>query len=255
MSFPQSDNHVVVFGVKLSTLGMEETVEYLVSSGSAGRPVIREDLNAFKACLKDDSFDVESALSNADIVNADGMSVVYAVKLLKGLNVPRVTGCDLFARLLTESHERGKRVFLLGAKEEIVRALVQKLTDNYSAKLIAGFRNGYFQRAEWDQIIEYIDSSYADFLFIGTPSPQKEEFINYAKAKIKRHIVIMGVGGSFDVLSGKVRRAPVWMQSYGLEWFFRFAQEPRRMWKRYLSTNSKFALLLLQEKFKQLISK
>lgn len=255
MSLPQSSNHIFVFGVKLSTLGMEETVEYLISSGSAGRPIIREDLNAFKACLKDDSCDVKDALSNADIVNADGMSVVYAVKLLKGLNIPRVTGCDLFARLLTESHKRGKRVFLLGAKEEVVRALVQRLTESYSARLIAGFRDGYFQKAEWDKIIEDIDTSNAEFLFIGTPSPQKEEFLNYAKTKIKRHIVIMGVGGSFDVLSGKIRRAPAWMQGYGLEWLFRLVQEPRRMWRRYLSTNSKFALLLLQEKFQQLISK
>ncbi|MWV15958.1 WecB/TagA/CpsF family glycosyltransferase [Pseudomonas sp. L-22-4S-12] len=255
MSLPQSTNHVVVFGVKLSILGMEETVEYLVSSGSAGRPVIREDLNAFKVCMKEDSFDVKDALNNADIVNADGMSVVYAVKLLKGLKIPRVTGCDLFARLLAESHKREKRVFLLGAKEEVVRALTHKLAESYSAQLIAGFRNGYFQRAEWGQIIEAIDTSNADFLFIGTPSPQKEEFLNYARTKIKRHIVIMGVGGSFDVLSGEIRRAPTWMQNYGLEWLFRLAQEPRRMWRRYLLSNSKFALLLLQEKLQQWISK
>lgn len=255
MSLPKSSNQVVIFGVKLSLSGMEETVEYLVSSDSAGRPVIREDLNAFKVCLKEDNFDVRDALSNADIVNADGMSVVYAVKLLKGLNIPRVTGCDLFTRLLAESHKRGKRVFLLGAKEEVVRGLTHKLAENYSAQLIAGFRNGYFRRAEWDQIIEEVDASNAYFLFIGTPSPQKEEFLNYARVKIKRHIVIIGVGGSFDVLFGAVRRAPAWMQSYGLEWLFRLTQEPRRMWRRYLFSNSKFALLLLQEKFQQWISK
>lgn len=251
----ESSNYITIFGVRLSTLNMEETVEHLLSEDTNNSPIIREDLNAFKACLKKKNIDVSKALESADIVNADGMSIVYAAQLLNGIKIPRVTGCDLFSRLLSESHRRRKSIFLLGAKEDVVRELVRKLIDQYSEKLIAGSRNGYFQKTDWNKIIEEIDTSKADFLFIGTPSPQKEEFLNYAKTKIKRRIVIMGVGGSFDVLSGKISRAPIWMQNYGLEWFFRLIQEPRRMWKRYLTTNSKFVLLLLQEKCKLFRSK
>ncbi|MDP9654118.1 UNVERIFIED_ORG: N-acetylglucosaminyldiphosphoundecaprenol N-acetyl-beta-D-mannosaminyltransferase [Pseudomonas putida] len=251
----ESSNNITIFGVKLSTLNMEETIEHLLSEDTNNSPIIREDLNAFKACLKKKNENVSKALESANIVNADGMSIVYAAKFLNGIRIPRVTGCDLFSRLISESHKRRKSIFLLGATEDVLRDLTLKLTDQYSDKLIAGSRNGYFQKTDWDKIIRNIDTSKADLLFIGTPSPQKEEFLNYAKVKIKRRIVIMGVGGSFDVLSGKVNRAPLWMQSYGLEWFFRLVQEPRRMWKRYLTTNSEFVLLMLQEKYKQLRSR
>jgi len=245
-----SSNYITIFGVKVSTLNIEETVEHLLSDNTNHSPIIREDLNAFKVCLKEKNNAISEALESADIVNADGMSVVYAAKLLKGLKIPRVTGCDLFTRLLSESHCRKKSVFLLGAKEDVLKELVRKLEEQYSNKLITGYRNGYFQKSDWNTIIEEINTSNADLLFIGTPSPQKEEFLNYAKTEIKRRIVIMGVGGSFDVLSGKINRAPLWMQHYGFEWLFRLVQEPKRMWKRYLTTNSKFLVLLLQEKCK-----
>ncbi len=246
----EATNQIGFLGTNLSTLNMDETVKFLLSERSNNSPIVREDLNAFKACMKEQNSDVTKALENADIVNADGMSVVYAVRFLHGVRLERVAGCDLFSRLITESHKRKKSIYLLGATEDVLTVLVGKLTHQYSAELIVGSRNGYFQRTDWDKIVHDIDTSKADFLFIGTPSPQKEEFLNYASIKIKRCIVIMGVGGSFDVLAGKTKRAPVWMQNCGLEWLFRLIQEPRRMWKRYLTTNSKFILRLLQEKYR-----
>ena len=117
----------------------------------------------------------------------------------------------------------------------------------YSPKIIAGYRNGYFNKEEEKSIAQEIANSGADILFVAISSPTKEIFLNQYKDIINTPF-IMGVGGSFDVVSGKVERAPVWMQNAGLEWFYRFLQEPRRMWKRYLYTNSMFLWLVLKEK-------
>ena len=255
MTNKQTIPYIKAFGVKLSKYSMEETVNYIFSPCERASPLIREDLNAFKVILKDNDVNVSNALRDADIINIDGMSVVFAVRILYGQTLPRVTGCDLFTRLLHECHERSKTVFLLGATEQTIFQLHKSLSNKYSKNLVAGFRNGYFSPTDWDIIVRSINDSNADFLFLGTPSPQKEIFLNFAKNKLNKKMVLIGVGGSFDVLAGKVSRAPAWMQNAGLEWLYRLIQEPNRMWKRYLITNTKFSWLLLKEKFLQFISK
>ncbi|WP_458370029.1 WecB/TagA/CpsF family glycosyltransferase [Pseudomonas fluorescens] len=245
-----STKSINAFGVNISTLDMKGTVEYLFSESHTSHPIVREDMNAFKACLKYKSADVHTALNEADIINADGMSIVYAMRFLQGIKLPRVTGCDLLSELIKESHSRRKKIFLLGANEEVVSKLALEITNTFPENIVAGYRNGYFTKNEWPEIIEIIAASEAELVFIGTPSPQKEEFVNYAKKNIHRKIILMGVGGSFDVLSGKTKRAPLWMQNSGLEWFFRLTQEPGRMWRRYLTTNSNFIWLVIKEKLK-----
>lgn len=116
-------------------------------------------------------------------------------------------------------------------------------------KVIAGYRNGYFEKNEEKQIAEDIADSGADILFVAMSSPQKEIFVNKYK-KLMNVPFVMGVGGSFDVVAGKTKRAPLWMQKAGLEWFYRFIQEPRRMWKRYLVGNSKFIWMVIKERIK-----
>ncbi|MNR41476.1 putative N-acetylmannosaminyltransferase [compost metagenome] len=113
---------------------------------------------------------------------------------------------------------------------------------------VAGHHHGYF----WDDeaaIVEKIRASGAQLLFVAITSPKKENFINRWQDQLGVNFV-MGVGGTFDVVAGKVKRAPKWMQDCGLEWFYRIIQEPKRMWKRYFITNSKFAWLLLKAKLK-----
>jgi N-acetylglucosaminyldiphosphoundecaprenol N-acetyl-beta-D-mannosaminyltransferase len=106
--------------------------------------------------------------------------------------------------------------------------------------------HGYFWDDE-EQVVEMIRRSSARLLFVAITSPKKENFINRWKDRLGVDFV-MGVGGTFDVVAGKVRRAPVWMQRSGLEWAYRVAQEPRRMWKRYFTTNTKFALMLIKSR-------
>ncbi len=188
------------------------------------------------------------AVVDSDIINVDGMGVVWGARFL-GFDVPeRVSGIDLFYRLLALSEEYGFSVFFLGAESEIVDEASNVIKKNYPLLTIAGVNDGYF----WDdekKIVNKINASGARLLFVAITSPKKEKFINKWKNQLGVDFV-MGVGGTFDVVAGKVQRAPVWMQRYGLEWLFRVIQEPGRMWKRYLVSNAIFICLLIKDKFK-----
>ena len=131
--------------------------------------------------------------------------------------------------------------------------LIKKNIDDYSKKysydIIAGDRNGYFNENDELKIIEQIKSSGANILFVAITSPKKEIFLNKFKEELCNINFIMGVGGSFDVISGKIKRAPVFMQKIGFEWLFRCIQEPKRMWKRYLIGNIKFIFLIFKNRF------
>jgi N-acetylglucosaminyldiphosphoundecaprenol N-acetyl-beta-D-mannosaminyltransferase len=144
--------------------------------------------------------------------------------------------------------KKNYKIFFFGAKEQVVKGVVQKYIDSYGSNIIACYRNGYFAKEDEPGIAKQIADSGADILFVAITSPKKEIFLNTYKTVIKVPF-IMGVGGSFDVVAGLVKRAPLWMQKAGLEWFFRVIQEPGRMWKRYLTTNSAFIYLVLKEKF------
>ena len=121
-------------------------------------------------------------------------------------------------------------------------------SDKYSNDIIAGYRNGYFDENQEQDIAKQISQSGANILFVAISSPKKEFFLNQNKQFLKNVNFIMGVGGSFDVVSGLVKRAPLWMQKIGMEWFYRFAQEPKRMWKRYLIGNIKFIWMVFKAK-------
>lgn len=190
------------------------------------------------------------SVHSCDIINIDGMGVVWGARLL-GNHVPeRIAGVDLFHELLAMSANNGFPIYLLGAQEEVVSSTANIAQSMYPNLKIAGYHHGYF----WDDeeaMVTKIKQSGAQLLFVAITSPKKENFINRWKDQLGVDFV-MGVGGTFDVVAGKVKRAPVWMQKSGLEWLYRVIQEPGRMWKRYLTTNTKFAILLLKEKIKEL---
>ena len=148
------------------------------------------------------------------------------------------------------AHREKYKIFFFGSEEGVVKKVVDSYTDKYSSGIIAGYRNGYFKKEEEQSIAQEISESGANILFVAISSPIKENFLYENKAILKGVNFVMGVGGSFDVVAGKVKRAPIWMQKTGLEWFYRFIQEPNRMWKRYLIGNSKFLFLVLKERFK-----
>jgi N-acetylglucosaminyldiphosphoundecaprenol N-acetyl-beta-D-mannosaminyltransferase len=184
---------------------------------------------------------LREAVDRADLLLADGVPVVWASRLL-GRSLPgRVNGTDLMERMVRLAAERGYRVFFLGARKQVLNRAIEELKRRHPDLLVAGSRDGYFRPEEEPSVIAEIVASRAQLLFLAVSSPQKELWVNDNLRRLGP-IVCQGVGGSIDVVAGITRRAPAWMQRNGLEWFFRLLQEPRRMWRRYLETNSLFLL-------------
>ncbi|MDN5391447.1 MAG: WecB/TagA/CpsF family glycosyltransferase [Pseudomonas sp.] len=196
---------------------------------------------------------LRDSVETCDIINIDGMGVVLGARFL-GHQIPeRVAGVDLFHQLLAMCNKNDFSVFLLGATDDVVAKTSEVAQQLYPGISIVGHHHGYF----WDDesaMVEKIRKSGAQLLFVAITSPNKENFINRWREQLGVDFV-MGVGGTFDVVAGKVKRAPKWMQQYGLEWLYRVFQEPGRMWKRYLTTNLKFAMLLIKEKLKRIFGK
>ncbi len=241
------NNRINIFNCPIDTYTMDETVDIIDKSIQNKLHLHHVVVNAAKLVHMQKDKELYDSVVSSDIINPDGQAVVWASKFLGQPLKERVAGIDLMENLVKLAHKKGYKVFFFGAKEEIVKGVVDRYTKEYSKKIIAGYRNGYFKKDEEKKIANQIASSGADILFVAISSPTKEIFLNTYKDIINTPF-IMGVGGSFDVVAGKVTRAPLWMQKTGLEWFYRFLQEPRRMWKRYLVTNSLFIWYMLKEK-------
>lgn len=242
-----SANAVTIAGIPVANLsedGAVAAIDRLISLGGAHYGAV---VNAAKLVAADRDEQLKRVLLDADLVTADGMSVVWASRLLgQGLK-ERVTGIDLFQRLVEHAASANRSVYLLGAREESVRGTVDLFTNRYPALRVVGYRNGYFDASECPSVCEAIRVSGADLLFVAMGSPRQEHWIasNIALTGVR---FALGVGGSFDHLSGLARRAPRWMQRSGLEWFHRLAQEPRRLWRRYLIGNSAFTWLVIRQR-------
>jgi N-acetylglucosaminyldiphosphoundecaprenol N-acetyl-beta-D-mannosaminyltransferase len=186
------------------------------------------------------------AIRRADLVVTDGMPLVWSSGWL-GSPVPRrrpgTTGTDLMLSLLEAGGQRRLRVFLLGTTEERLTALKKVIAVRFPDVVLAGARNGYFRPEESPQVAAAIRESRADLLLVGMPAPFKEIWCEEHRGDLNTP-AILGVGGAFDVLAGFVPRAPVLFQNAGLEWAWRLMMEPRKLWKRYLVTNSRFLVLL-----------
>lgn len=240
---------VECFSCRMHPWTMRHTVEEIARRLKIGQFTQHVVVNVAKIVNMRTDKALYDSVNSCDVINIDGMGVVWGARFL-GFDVPeRVAGVDLFHQLLAMSAREGFSVYLLGAKQDVVAATAEKVKVLYPGLKVAGFQHGYF----WDNeagIVEKIRASGAQLLFVAITSPKKENFINRWRHQLGVKFV-MGVGGTFDVVAGKVKRAPVWMQNWGLEWLYRVIQEPRRMWKRYLVTNLKFAWILLTEKAKQ----
>tara|TARA_B100001250_G_scaffold235368_1_gene202143 strand:+ start:176 stop:913 length:738 start_codon:yes stop_codon:yes gene_type:complete len=242
-------SRVDFIGIPLDNISMSETLYRIDQAIISKKQIHHCVINAGKVVkMQSDKVLMESVV-NSDIINADGMSVVWAARFLGHKIKERVAGIDLMENLVRLAYEKSYSCFFLGAKQEVLEKLVRDYSAKYSKNVIAGFRNGYFHEKDEKEIIKKIKESNADFLFVAITSPKKEIFLNKYKHELKNINLIMGVGGSFDVISGEVKRAPLFMQKIGLEWFYRFAQEPGRMWRRYLIGNIKFMIIVFKARF------
>lgn len=243
------DKRVKFLNTYVDALTMEETlrkIEISIKNKSCTQHVV---INAGKVNLMQNDKELTSIINECPIINADGQSIVWASKFLGNPLPKRVAGIDIFVELVKLCAEKGYKPYFFGATEEVVKEVVNKFQLQYPNLNIAGYRNGYFKDEESEKIAKEINKSGADVLFVAFSSPKKEYWIS-KYMNIMQVPFAMGVGGSFDVIAGKTRRAPIWMQKSGLEWFYRFIQEPRRMFKRYIKGNFNFIKLVLKNKVK-----
>ena len=236
-----------ICSINVANLTQDEALSFIEQLIDEDGPHYGAVVNAAKIVLANEDAELKQALLDADVVTADGMSIVWASRLLGHGMKQRVTGIDLFERLVERAASLGWAVYFLGASDVSVTRLTKRFKQLYPALQVAGWRNGYFDRSKSDAISAEIESSCAVLLFVAMGSPAQEHWIasNLAATGVR---FAMGVGGSFDHLSGLSRRAPMWMQRAGLEWFYRFMREPRRLWRRYLFGNAKFAILVIRQR-------
>jgi len=234
-----------VLGCPVSKLSLDEVVAEAERFIASRTPHYIAVVNAAKIVAMRTDPALARSVRSADLIGADGVPVVWASRLLGDPLPGRVNGTDLMDRLLERANARGYGVFFFGAAPEVLARVLERMRRDFPGVRIAGSQHGYFGVAEERAIAERIRASAADIVFIAFGTPKKELWVSrYLEAMGVP--VVHGVGGSFDVLAGLIPRAPRWMQRGGLEWLFRLLQEPRRMWRRYLVTNTRFVALLAQ---------
>lgn len=235
-----------VMGAPVDPWTMEQTVEAADALIRDGRFAHLIGVNADKLLqMRDDPW-MDACVRRCEVVNADGASMVMAAKRL-GVDVPcRVAGVDLMRELCALAEREGHRVYLLGAKAEVVAKAVEVLAGRHPDMAIVGYRDGYFKDDGFDSVVAQVEKTKPDIVFVGITSPKKERLIERFR-ELGARGVFVGVGGSFDVVSGDIPRAPMWMRRANLEWLFRMAQEPGRLAGRYVVGNARFCLLLRKE--------
>jgi len=243
-------SRVEILGCAIDNLSMEETLQKIEGFIESGAPHQHVVVNVDKLVKASRDPDLRRIINECALINVDGMPGVWASRLLGKPLKERVAGVDLFESLVKRAAEKEWRVFFLGAREEIVRGVKNLYEKTLPDLQIAGYRNGYWKPEEEAAVVKLIADSRPGLLFVAISSPKKEQFLNKYQAEMRIPFA-MGVGGTFDVVVGNVKRAPMWMRQWSLEWFFRFLQEPKRMFKRYFIDDMGFFWLLFKEFFRK----
>jgi exopolysaccharide biosynthesis WecB/TagA/CpsF family protein len=243
---PIPPDRAVVLGCPIDRLSLAATVAAC------------DDLIQRRACAQQVSINVaklvdlrrdnrlRAFVDDCTLVNADGQGVVWAARILGDPIPERVAGIDLMHELLALAEARGYRVFILGAREEVLDRAITTIQNRHPDLNLVGYHHGHFADDETDAVASVVAKARPDILFVAMSSPRKEYWLS-TNARALEIPFAMGVGGSIDIVAGHTRRAPHWMQRAGLEWVFRLLQEPKRMWRRYLVTNTRFAALIVTE--------
>ncbi len=244
------DKRYPILNTYVNAISMDETIAEVENIIKAGKPTQHVVINALKVNLMNENAELQKIVNACPLINADGASIVWAAKKLGVPLTERVAGIDLFENLVKLAAEKGYKIYLFGAKEEVVQKVKKIFEEKYPTLKIVGYRNGYFTEADEPEIVKNMAESGADMMFVAFSSPKKEFWVNKYLNDLNIPFV-MGVGGSFDVVAGVTDRAPKWMQDHGLEWFYRFIQEPRRLWNRYVVGNWKFVAYTYKVKREQ----
>lgn len=218
---------VSLFGINVSKMDMDETVDYIIEAirYEKAHQVVTINPIMMMAALEQPEF--MAIMKEAELIVPDGTGVVWAARY-KGTPVAeRVAGIDLFHRLMAAGTQFGWRVFLLGASPEVNVKAAEKLRELYPGIEIVGRRDGYFTVDEDDEVVAEIVAARPQLLFVASQLDRQEPWIHRYREQLNIP-VMMGVGGSFDVIAGHVKRAPVFYQKLHLEWLYRLLKEPKR---------------------------
>jgi len=240
---------VDILGTPIDNMTMQQTLNLIENAIENNSRVSHTVVNAGKIVLMHQNAQLKESVVSADIINADGQGVVWASWILGQPIVERVTGIDLMDNLVELAYRKKYKIFFFGAKDDVLSKVIEHYSNKYSHNIVAGHRNGYFKKSEERAIAQQIADSGAQILFVAITSPLKENFLYENRDLLQSVNFTMGVGGSFDVVAGFVKRAPIWMQNSGLEWAYRVYQEPKRMFKRYMVGNLRFMMLVVKHRF------
>lgn len=241
---------VSLFGIRVHDLSLDEAVDLLIALAGDNRPHYVVTPNAHHVVQIRRDAHLHQIYNSADMVLADGMSLIWASRLLGAPLRARVAGSDLFPRMCGAAAERGYRVFLLGGGPTVARTAAENLCRTYPRLQVVGVYSPPYgfesDPQENAQIIRMIRESHPHILFVALGFPKQELWISRYARECAVPLSI-GVGAAFDFIAGIRRRAPVWMQRAGLEWLHRLLQEPRRLWHRYLVLGPQFVCLTFAE--------
>jgi N-acetylglucosaminyldiphosphoundecaprenol N-acetyl-beta-D-mannosaminyltransferase len=230
-----------IMGAYVDALSWEETLARISNWAVTrqSRYVCLCNVHSLATASEDSRF--RQAVNGADLAVADGMPVALALRLAGFRGQPRISGPDLFWKYCSLAAGAGQSIFLYGSTPQTIERLTARLGSAFPDLRIAGAFSPPFRPLtadEDDAIIRMIDDSGANVVFVGLGCPKQELWMAAQRGKIMA--VLLGVGAAFDFHAGTLKRAPLWMQRYGVEWLHRLASEPGRLWRRYLVSNSKF---------------
>ena len=237
---------VRVLNLRVDLVSMADTLGYIeqaIADRSSPRHLVTADASMVITARQDR--ELKAIVDNADLVTPDGAGILWHSRLLGRSIKHKVSGVDLVSEVCRLSSEKDYRVYFLGAAPGVAEAAAENLRARYPGAQIVGTRDGYFKPEDEPTIVGDIRAARADVLFVAFGIPKQEKWISKYKAELNVPISA-GIGGSFDVYSGKVKRAPLFMQRHGFEWLYRLWSNPRKIGK--VMTLPKFAWLTIRER-------
>lgn len=218
-----------ILGIPIDQVTMDEAVKTIDNFVKSDKVHMVFTPNPEIVMLAKQNKQMEEVMLDADLVVPDGIGVVIASKILKGEVLPeRVAGFDMVQNTMKQAASKGYKYYFFGSKPQVAQMAVENMRKKYPGIQIVGCRDGYFKEEDIPSIIEDINASQANILLVALGAPKQELWINTYKDQLTNVRVAIGVGGSLDGMAGTVKRAPVFFQKAGLEWFYRLVSQPTR---------------------------
>lgn len=242
-------NKFCILGVKISAIDMNDACS-LIEDALLRREKIYIcvcPVSTIMECKKNNQ--VLTSVNSADLATPDGMPTVWIGKIQGYKNIRRVYGPELMQKICGISGKNGYRNYLYGSSPDVLGKLKEKLNKKYPGLIISGIFSPPFRQLskdEDDKVVEDINSSNSDIVWVGLGSPKQDLWMHEHRNRINAPVLI-GVGAAFDFIAGTKPQAPRWMRNSGFEWLFRLITEPKRLWRRYLINYPLFVYYVLVE--------